>query len=403
MSPANVRRNCLSATLVIMLLGMSASITIDSDERKELPAEEIVIETHSNSNINHPGFHDGSIYTATSLTASTGHTCVILHDQSMKCWGDAGQGFLGNSYIWTEFWTPDEVHLGDQGGANTAKETASFGHHSCTIMTDNAVKCWGEAAHGQLGHGVHSGWHASPFLAVMGANVTPIEMAAGFHHTCSIYDDYNLYCWGDNFWGQVGNNGTLGGANEDVGYPTLIPLPQNRTAIAVNLGGDSSCTILDNGSGMCWGLNDHGQLGDGTMADKNAPTPITVIPSNRTLAAIAVGVNNTCGLLDDGSVYCWGNNSYGQHGDGTNSDSNLTATTGAYASLPSGRTAISIDMGKEHVCAILDDNSVACWGDNTYGQLGDNTTNSSNIPIVVNGNHSFQAISTGYHLSLIHI
>ena len=304
MSPAKVRRVCISVTLVILLLGMSASISMDSGERKELPAEEGKIETYPNSN-NHPGFQDGSIYTATSLTASTDHTCVILHDQSMKCWGNSAQGFLGNGYFWTEFWTPQEVNLGEQGGANTATETSSFGHHSCTIMTDNAVKCWGEAGHGQLGHGVHDGWHTDPFLAVMG-NVTPIEMAAGYHHTCSIYDNYNLYCWGDNMWGQVGNNGSLGGANEDVGYPTLIPLPQNRTAVAVNLGGNSGCAILDNASGLCWGLNDQGQLGDGTLTDRNVPTPLTVIPSNRTLAALAVGVDNSGGLLDNGSVYCWG-------------------------------------------------------------------------------------------------
>ena len=393
MSPAKVRRVCISVTLVILLLGMSASISMDSDERKELPAEEVSIETHSNSNINIPGFQDGSIYSVTSLTSSYQHTCAILSDSTMKCWGDAGQGFLGNGALWTEYWTPSDVTLSADGGSYLAIETASFGHHSCTIMTDYAVKCWGEAFHGQLGHGAHWGWHTEPFLAVMG-NVTPIEIAAGYHHTCSIYDDLNLYCWGDNLNGQVGNNASIGDEHVDAGFPTLIPLPQNQTAVAVNLGGDSSCVILENGSGMCWGYNGNGQLGDGTDTHRNVPTPLTVIPQNRTLAALAVGTNSTCAILDNGSVACWGLNDMGQFGDGTYTSSNSTA---AYTALPAGRTAISLDSGQYHACAVLDDNSAVCWGNNSYGQLGDNTTNNSNVPIQVAGNHSFAAISTGYN------
>ena len=392
MSHAARRRIYLPTLLALLLLGASASMTMDSEEKAELTVEETVLETHSTSNLNFPGMQDGSIYSVTSLTASFQHTCVILNDQTMRCWGDAGQGFLGNNDFWWEYWVPQYVSLGDNGGASYAVETSSWGHHSCTIMIDDAIKCWGEAGHGQLGHGVHGGFHSDP-IGVASLNGTPVEIAAGFHHTCSIMDDYSLYCWGDNFYGQVGNNGTLGGADEDVGYPTHIPLPHNRTAIAVNLGGNSGCTILDNGSGMCWGLNDQGQLGDGTQTDRNVPTPITAIPANRTLAALAVSTQTTCAILDNGRAVCWGLNDVGQFGDGTFTNS----TSASYVSLPANRTAIAIDSGREHACAILDDNSAWCWGKNLDGQLGDNTTNWSNVPVPVAGNHSFSAISTGYY------
>ena len=392
MSHAARRRIYLPTLLALLLLGASASMTMDSEEKAELTVEETVLETHSTSNLNFPGMQDGSIYSVTSLTASFQHTCVILNDQTMRCWGDAGQGFLGNNDFWWEYWVPQYVSLGDNGGASYAVETSSWGHHSCTIMIDDAIKCWGEAGHGQLGHGVHGGFHSDP-IGVAALYVTPVEIAAGFHHTCSIMDDYSLYCWGDNFYGQVGNNGTLGGADEDVGYPTHIPLPHNRTAIAVNLGGNSGCTILDNGSGMCWGLNDQGQLGDGTQTDRNVPTPITAIPANRTLAALAVSTQTTCAILDNGRAVCWGLNDVGQFGDGTFTNS----TSASYVSLPANRTAIAIDSGREHACAILDDNSAWCWGKNLDGQLGDNTTNWSNVPVPVAGNHSFSAISTGYY------
>ena len=190
----------------------------------------------------------------------------------MRCWGDSGQGFLGNGDFWTTYWTPQYVNLGNQGGSAYAKETASMGHHSCTIMTDDALKCWGEAGNGQLGHGVHDGWHSNPFLAVM--NGTPIEITAGFHHGCAIMDDFSVSCWGDNSYGQVGNNASGQfplPSDQDVGYPTHIPLPPGRTAVGMSTGGLSSCVILDNGSGMCWGYHSGGRLGLGIDVDSDEP------------------------------------------------------------------------------------------------------------------------------------
>ena len=132
-----------------------------------------------------------------------------------------------------------------------------------------------------------------------------------------------------------------------------------------------TCAILDDGSVSCWGSNNYGQLGDGTTTDRNTPTQTSSLGTDRTAVAITAGDYHTCAILDDGSVSCWGCNNYGQLGDGTTTDRNTPTQT---SSLGTDRTAVAITAGAYHTCAILDDGSVSCWGDNGYGQLGDGTT-----------------------------
>ena len=145
---------------------------------------------------------------------------------------------------------------------------------------------------------------------------------------------------------------------------------------------------------MCWGKNDFGHLGDGTYNDRNEPTPISILPDNRSLIAMDLGAGHACGILDDGMVNCWGNSTFcngedwtacanttsgGRLGDGTENSSNYPRSV----ALPTGRTAISIDAGVDHTCAILDDSSAVCWGLNEQGQLGDGTTTNSTTPVSV--------------------
>ena len=129
---------------------------------------------------------------------------------------------------------------------------------------------------------------------------------------------------------------------------------------------DHMCAILDDGSAML-GDNLIGQLGDGTTTDS---TPVAVSPmAGRTATALALGNYHSCAILGDGSIHCWGYNGYGQLGDGTNTNLN----TPVAVNLPAGRTATALALGWQHSCAILDDGSAMCWGDNDYGQLGDGT------------------------------
>jgi len=369
MSAAYAHKNLLAFVLVFLLIGMSSSFGLQPVERGELEQGPISMNTHSE--LNFPGSTVGSIQSLTAIGAAYNYTCVVMDNNEMKCWGRGGMGYLGNGNSDGSF-IPVNVLM----DGRDAIETSPDGHHTCMLLSNGSLSCWGEDSSGQLGHGHSGGWWDEPHEYVSLGNNAAVTVVTGLHHTCAIADDTNLWCWGRNDNGQVGN-GDESGANVD--SPMQINLPAGRSPVSINAGADATCIVLDNGSGMCWGLNMDGHLGDGTYNNRNTPTSISVLPENRSLIAMDVGFKHTCGILDDGSVSCWGNNTHGQFGDGTNNQSTFPRA----ASLPSGRTAISIDAGSHHTCAILDDSSAYCWGRNDYGQLGDGTTNNSTVPVRV--------------------
>ncbi len=168
-------------------------------------------------------------------------------------------------------------------------------------------------------------------------------------------------------------------ANSGSGWSTAA---QGLGADAIAAGTGHTCVLLDNGSVRCWGLNSFGQLGVGDTANRGDATnemgdklPAVALGTGRSAVALAAGADHTCALLDDGSVKCWGRNDDGElglgdtadRGDGTNQmGDNLPAV-----SLGTGRTAVAITAGADHTCALLDNGSVKCWGNNDFGQLGD--------------------------------
>ena len=136
-------------------------------------------------------------------------------------------------------------------------------------------------------------------------------------------------------------------------------LGTGRTAVALSSGTYHTCAVLDNGSVSCWGRNNYGQLGDGTITNRGTPTQTSTLGTGRTAVAISSGGYLTCAILDDGTVSCWGRNLAGGLGDGTTTQRNTPTQT---SSLGTGRTAVAIASGKSHTCTVLDDGYVSCWG-----------------------------------------
>lgn len=372
MSEPTAHSRALPIALIALLLVMTASSGLQSADKIELEEESSPKNTHSGLSL--PGSTVGSIYSLTALGASYNYTCVVMDNNEVKCWGT---GYLGNS---AGPWAPEHTPVGvNQLDSTTcclefASEISPDGEHTCAL-TNGSVKCWGIDTSGQIGHNHIS--CGGDCLQPHGPAVTSASMvtiATGFHHTCSIADDSTVWCWGANEFGQLGT-----GDNSLRLAPTQIPLPAGRVPVSINAGGNTTCVILDNGSGMCWGQNNHGHLGDGGYNDQNSPTPISILPANRSLVAMDIGFGHTCGIFDDGLVQCWGNNTHGRFGDGSENSSTYPRAT----SLPAGRTAISIDAGIDHTCAIMDDSSALCWGRNDFGQLGDGSTNGSTTPVDV--------------------
>ena len=284
----------------------------------------------------------------------------------------------------------------------SAVDISKGGGHACAITDNGSIICWGWNHRGQLGTGSSGdpdkdseGLPTPTPTASLGEGRTAISISAGRIHTCALLDDGSVSCWGDNYDGQVGDNSTT---NRYVPTP-ISSLGDGRTAVAISSGGWHTCAILDDGSVSCWGQNSNGQLGDGSDDERNVPTPISSLGDGRTAVAISSGAHHTCAILDDGSVSCWGQNSNGQLGDGSYDERNVPTPI---SSLGDGRTAVAISAGDSHTCAILDDGSVSCWGSNWDGELGDGSSTQRNIPASTaslgEGRHAIE-IEAGYYHS----
>ena len=302
-------------------------------------------------------------------------SCGIATNGSAYCWGRGVNGVLGDNNT--------EVHVETSpvpvlGGHNFTKITVdSVG---CAIAVNESAYCWGDGNSGRLGDGnVTLGNKAGVPRAVIGGhNFTEIDSGSG--HTCGIVVNGSAYCWGDGFYGQLGDNDTEYHYN---GTPRIVVGGYTFTKIAA--GGYHTCGIVPNGSTYCWGLGNNGQLGDGNESDHEVgePRPVNMTPNNFT--EIAATGYSTCGILYNGSAYCWGRGEYGGLGDNDTSDhneSNPVPVKGGHNFTKI--TAGGSGMFSQHGCGIEVNGSAYCWGSGTSGQLGNNdNTSDQGIPVGV--------------------
>jgi alpha-tubulin suppressor-like RCC1 family protein len=297
-----------------------------------------------------------------ALAGGNTHTCALLIDGSMMCWGSNWQGELGDGTT-TSRSTPVDV----VGLTRPVTAMAAGTSHTCVLLSDGDINCWGDSRGGALGNGLPD-YRTIPMDVVSLADGVA-DIAAGAFHTCALLANGGVKCWGSNS-GQLGD-GTMEARSTPV---DVIGLEGEATGITA--GYAHTCAVLDGGV-KCWGYNFFGQLGDGT-SENSRTTPVAVIGLADSVTAIAAAEGHTCALLSTGGVQCWGVNSNGQCGDGT-FENHLTPAN--VSGLSSG--VIAITAGSHHTCALLSSSGVKCWGLNTSGQLGNGTIDSSNIPVDV--------------------
>jgi alpha-tubulin suppressor-like RCC1 family protein len=318
---------------------------------------------------------------AAEVSAGGFHTCARFPDGTLQCWGRNNTGQLGDPALRIEQ-SPRPVRV----AGITATAVTAGGFHTCALPGDGTVWCWGQNDLGQLGNGTSDPIPNSPSTF----NPTPgqvrdiagaVAISAGGWHTCALLADGTVRCWGDNTWGQMGNGATLVSPSPLAPItptPTPVPVTGIDSAVAIEAGIFHTCVILQDGTVRCWGRGEAGRLGNGTTANSSTPTPVGGI----TPAVLAPGAEHTCAVFGDGSVRCWGDNNWNQLGNG--------ARPGTIATVPAppviGITnAIAASAGAEHSCAVLLDGSVGCWGRNADGRLGDGTTTDAFIPVLVTG------------------
>jgi len=273
---------------------------------------------------------------------------------------------------WSRSKTPS-IHALAQSQTVTAQGVAALtagDEHTCALTSTGGVKCWGWNADGQLGDGTTT--HRSTPVDVSGLTSGVTAPAAGSAHTCAVTNAGGVKCWGDNYWGQLGDGTTI-----DRYTPVDVSgLMSEVTALAA--GGGHTCALTSTGGAKCWGWNADGQLGDGTTTDRSTPVDVSGLTSGVT--ALAVGYLHTCAVTTAGGVKCWGDNYWGQLGDGTTT---AHSTPVDVSGLTSGVTALA--AGSAHTCAVTSTSGVKCWGANHRGQLGDGTTTARSTPVDASG------------------
>jgi len=308
------------------------------------------------------------------------HTCALTSAGGVKCWGSNVFGELGDG---APPWQSSSVPVDVSGLGSGVAAIGSGTLHTCAVTTGGGVKCWGPGNHGQLGDGTDNGSGVpvdvvglgAPVAAAttggLGSNPDPGTDGNLVGHTCALTDAGAVLCWGDDEWGEVGN----GSISMAVKRPAAV-VGLGSGVAAISAGGAHTCSLTTSGAVKCWGDNRYGQLGDGTTTRRT--TPVTVAGLGSGVLAISAGSWHTCAVTKSGAVECWGSNRDGRLGDGTTTDS---PTPVAVVGL--GSRVAAITAGDAHTCALTTAGAAKCWGLNYRGQLGDGTLTGRPTPVDV--------------------
>ncbi len=355
------------------------------------------------------------------------HVCAIKEDDTLHCWGGNAQGQLGDGT------TTDRLTQTPVSGGGTWKSVDTGYSHTCGIKSDDTLWCWGENDYGQIGDNT-SGTNRLIPTAISGGGRWK-QVNTGLYYSCGIKSDDTLHCWGRNTDGRTGQNTTTGN--------TLVPAGISGGGIWKRVGtGDSdACGIKSDDTLWCWGNNFRGQVGDGTTSQRSVPTAVS---GGGSWKFAMLGYNHSCGIKSDDTLWCWGNNNSGRTGLGTSSGSTLVPTqisgggtwkrvdaaqyNGAFSCgvksddtlwcwgsnnlgqlgdpakpfgttvpnpVAAGGTWKDVKVAQYTSCGLKTDNSIRCWGSNNFGILGDGTSDRVFTPMPISGNAYWQMIARG--------
>lgn len=251
--------------------------------------------------------------------------------------------------------------------------------HSCGVTTDNRAWCWGNNFYGQIGNGFGG---AAP-ITRPSAVVTALrfeEVRAGNNYTCGLSTGKRVYCWGLN------DNGQLGIGSDALYSLEPAEIAGGRQYQSLRTGYYHACAVTAANVTFCWGLNDYGQLGDGTRTPRRAPVKVA---GGVQFLRVSTGWFHTCGVTSAKKAYCWGQGRFGQLGNRSSAD---RLTPGA---VSDNRTFNLVNAGQAHTCGVTTDHKAWCWGWNKYGQLGNGTTSRFSRPTLVAGGLAFSGVSAG--------
>jgi alpha-tubulin suppressor-like RCC1 family protein len=314
----------------------------------------------------------------TSVSTRLLTVCADRSNGATVCWGKGSDGQIGDGNG-TDSPTPVSVAGGFSFRAISASDNV------CALTGAGVAYCWGFGIDGELGTGSEA---SQPTPTPVSTTHRFVRLAQARQNGCAITLLAVMYCWGFN-------------GNGELGVPTTGPQmcsdgPCSTTPVAVSgghafsfatVGSGWACGITVTGALYCWGRNLEGELGNGSTTSTYVPTQIAPL---HTFINVTASDQHTCAVTSLGRAACWGNNDQGQLGDGT--------TTSRLSPVPvsGGHTFRSLSTGEgSFTCGVTPAGAAYCWGDNTFGQLGDGTTNNSLVPVAVSGGLAFREVAAG--------
>ncbi len=329
----------------------------------------------------------GACHRLNSVATSRYFACGIDSEERTWCWGNNAFGSLGNGTL-TDAHVPVEVLLPT---GRTFKEIYAGSYVGCAIDDLSQLWCWGHNEHGEVGDGSTTN-RVTPVLVNVPAGHTFHDITGGIYHLCALDQSGAAWCWGEGLYGKLGNGTTM-----DRAVPTAVTMPAGRFFTRLAHQAHGKCALDDLGQVWCWGYNVNGNLGNGSTQDQATPVLISM-PAGKTFHDIAGGDQHTCAIDQTNALWCWGYNQYGSIGDGTTTN----RLTPVQVTVPGG--VASLGFGNFESCAISLNGSTYCWGYNVSGQLGLGDYTTRTVPTVLTqpAGVQFVDIQGGYRFTCAH-
>jgi alpha-tubulin suppressor-like RCC1 family protein len=322
--------------------------------------------------------------------------CALSKDSTLYCWGRNSDFMEFGIHPSTR---PNSTRPYSTTVTEYVAVMGGHGSHSCAITAERAARCWGRNTNGQLGSGSFPTTGSPPELVGLNdwSNITVSRLT-----TCGVLASRRAYCWGANQRGELGNSTRAVALT----YMQPVPVESDEQFQSVAPGWLHTCALTVAGVAMCWGDNNHGQLGLGVVDTSAHRVPVRVATELR-FTELSSGANYTCGITVSSDAYCWGQNATGQLGDGTTTtrDSPTLVSGGfkfahintgsGFAAGTSATPPTPVQGAVAHTCALLANSSAYCWGWNGAGQLGDGTFVSKTTPVAVSGGLRFDELGAG--------
>jgi len=312
---------------------------------------------------------------ATQVSAGWGG-CALVHAGGLKtevwCWGSDNDGQIGDGLTGVDAKSPRMVK-----SLSDPQYVSNGGSDNCALVPNSGAWCWGYNGYGELGNGTTTSSNLP--VAVSGLPLNLAQISAGFEHTCALLKNGTVQCWGQNNHGQLGNGSTSNST-------TPVPVTGLTGVVQVAVADSATCALTNAGGVWCWGANLFGELGNGTTTDSDVPVGVSGLTSG--VVSIAASDSTICAALSTGQVDCWGDNSVGELGTGTVGSpptSDTPVTVGGFTT--NGQVGMSDGFGTVS-CALNASQQAFCWGDNSVGELGDGTSGAatdSGTPVAVQG------------------